>query len=210
MDTGDRDLVYFGEGIQDGLLDMLDSDQFSSASATSLALSRQGQKKLFSNINRYSEDLVLRPTDVSNSPALINRFGVVAVNSALEVDIFGHVNSTHVNGTSIINGIGGSGDFTRNAFISIIALPSSSRDSAYSRIVPMVPHVDHTEHETDIIITEHGIADLRGLSPLERGREMIETCADPEFKEALRQYLQRGESQDGHIPHDLESAFTWE
>lgn len=202
------DLVYFGEVVQDGLLNMIDAGQLDGASATSLALSKEGQTKLFADIERYADHLVLRPTDISNHPVLVDRFGVMAVNSALEVDIYGHVNSTHVNGTDLINGIGGSGDFSRNALVSIIALPSTTNNGDLSRIVPMVPHVDHTEHDIDIIITEHGVADLRGLSPVERAHAIIESCADPEYREALRKYLERGQQQNGHIPHDFETVFS--
>jgi len=208
MDLGDRDLVYFGEVIQDGLLEMIDAGQLSGASATTLALSANGQEKLFSDIEEYANDIVLRPTDISNNAALIDRFGVVAVNSALEVDIFGHVNSTHVNGTKLINGIGGSADFSRNAFVSVIALPSTASGGDISRIIPMAPHVDHTEHETDVVITEHGIADLRGLSPAERASEMVASCADPRYREDLREYLERG-ADVGHIPHDIETSYSW-
>jgi len=172
VDFGDRDLIYYGEVIQDGLLDLLDEGRLRSASATSLALSAAGQDRLFNHVDRYADDVVLRPADVSNSPVLIDRFGVVAVNSALEVDLYGHVNSTHVNGSRVLNGIGGSGDFTRNAPLSVIAL-SSTVSGDISRIVPMVTHVDHTEHDVDVIVTEQGVADLRGTSPVERAERLV-------------------------------------
>lgn len=206
---GPRDLVYYGEVIQDGLLDLLDTGQLQSASATSLALSSDGQNRLFEDVATYAKDIVLRPADVSNSPALIDRFGIIAVNSALEVDIYGHVNSTHINGSKIINGIGGSGDFTRNAILSIIALPSTAVGGDVSRIVPMVPHVDHTEHDVDVIVTEQGIADLRGASPVERAHLLVTECADPKFHDDLKAYLDKAETNGGHIPHDIESAFSW-
>jgi succinyl-CoA:acetate CoA-transferase len=208
-DLGARDFMYYGEVIQDGLLDLLDDGQLQSASATSLALSSDGQDQLFENTDRYAEDIVLRPADLSNSPALIDRFGVIAVNSALEVDIYGHINSTHVNGTKIINGIGGSGDFTRNAPLSIIALPSTAVGGEVSRIVPMVPHVDHTEHDVDVVVTERGIADLRGASPIERGGLLINKCAHPSFREELQEYLAEAKTKGGHIPQNIESAFSW-
>lgn len=208
-DFGDRDLVYYGEVIQDGLLDLIDDGQLRSASATSLALSTDGQDRLFENADRYVENIVLKSADLSNSPALINRFGVIAVNSALEVDIFGHVNSTHINGSNVINGVGGSGDFIRNAPLSIIALSSTAVGGDVSRIVPMVPHVDHTEHDVDIIITEQGIADLRGTSPRERAQLLITECAHPSFRDTLDDYLEQAETDGGHVPHNLETAFSW-
>ena len=208
-DFGDRELVYFGEVIQDGLLDLLDEGQLGAASATSLALSAEGQDRLFEDIDRYAEDIVLRPADVSNRPGLADRFGVVAVNSALEVDIYGHVNSTHVDGSQLLNGVGGSGDFTRNAPLSVIALPSTAAGGDISRVVPMVPHVDHTEHDVDVVVTEQGVADLRGTSPRERARLLVEECAHPDYRQQLREYRERAATGGGHAPHDLGRAFDW-
>lgn len=209
-DFGDRNLVYYGETIQDGLLDLLDEGSLYSASATSLGLSLEGQDRLFADASRYAEDIVLRPADISNNPAMINRFGVIAINSALEVDTYGHVNSTHVNGSHLLNGVGGSGDFTRNAPLSIIALPSTAKDGEFSRIVPMVPHVDHTEHDVDVVVTEQGTADLRGTSPRERARLLVSNCAHPSFRDRLETYLNRAETGGGHAPHDLDIVFSWE
>jgi succinyl-CoA:acetate CoA-transferase len=209
VDFGDRDVVYFGEVMQDGLLDMLDSGSLRSASAASLALSTEGQERLFGDIDRYAESVVLRPSDVSNSPELIRRFGVVAVNAALEVDVYGHANSTHIDGTHVVNGIGGSGDFVRNAHVSVIALGSTASGGAVSRIVPMVPHVDHTEHDFGIVVTEQGVADLRGLDPRERAERLVDNCAHPDVRADLRAYLDRAATGGGHIPHDLDTAFSW-
>lgn len=130
------------------------------------------------------------------------------MNSALEVDLYGNLNSTHLNGTQIVNGIGGSGDFNRNAMITVAALPSATRDGNISRVVPMVPHVDHTEHDVDIVVTDQGIADLRGKSPRERATEII-SVASPQFKEELQEYFNRGKSYGGHISHDIETALYW-
>ena len=208
-DLGGRDLIYFGEVIQDGLLDLLDEGKLTAASATSLALSSEGQERLFNNVDRYAEDVVLRPGDLSNSPTLIDRFGVVAVNSALEMDLFGHVNSTHLNGTRMMNGIGGSADFNRHAPVAVLALPSTAADGEISRIVPMVPHVDHTEHDIDVVVTEQGVADLRGKSPEEIATALIENCAHPDYREDLQEYLSRGLDSGGHVPHDIETALDW-
>lgn len=209
VDFGDRDVVYFGEVMQDGLLDMLDSGNLRAASAASLALSTEGQERLFDDIERYKESVVLRPSDISNSPELIRRFGVVAVNSALEVDVYGHANSTHLNGSHLVNGIGGSGDFIRNAHLSVVTLQSTAAGGDISRVVPMVPHVDHTEHDISVIVTEQGVADLRGLDPRERAEALVEHCAHPDYRPALQTYLNRADSTGGHMPHDLESALSW-
>lgn len=208
IEFGDRTVRYFGEVFQDGLLNMLDANRLTGASATSLALSRAGQERFFDGIDDYAEDVVLRPADLSNDPALIERFGVIGVNSAIEVDCYGNANATHVGGTRVISGIGGGGDFVRNSRLSIVALPSTAADGDISRIVPMTPHVDHTEHDVSVVVTEHGVADLRGCSPRERATKMIE-IADPSFREDLEAYQDRATLDGGHTPHDLETAFDW-
>lgn len=209
MEFGGRDVVYFGELIQDGLLDMLDAGRLESASATSLALTAEGQERLFADVERYAEDVVLRPADVSNDPGLIDRFGVVGVNSAVEFDVYGNVNSTHAGGTRAINGVGGSGDFNRNSLVTVCALPSTLRDGEMSRVVPMTFHVDHTEHDVDVFITEQGVADVRGLSPVERAELIVEECAHPSFRPDLRAYLEAARERGGHVPHDLVRAAEW-
>lgn len=209
LEFGDREAAYFGEVFQDGLLEMLDSGTFSFASATSLALSQAGRKRFFDELDSYVEDVVLRPASLSNSPALIERFGVVAINSALEVDIYGNVNSTHVGGSKILNAIGGSGDFNRHSPVAITALPSRTADGEVSRVVPMTPHIDHTEHDVDVIVTEQGVADLRGLVPTERAQVLIDNCAHPEDQPDLREYVGRSSEKGGHIPTDLETALDW-
>jgi succinyl-CoA:acetate CoA-transferase len=208
-DFGDRVVSYYGEVIQDGLLDMLDADRLASASAASLALSADGQRRLFADVEGYADRVVVRNADVSNNPTLIDRFGVVGVNSALEVDLYGHVNSTHVGGTHVVNGIGGSGDFTRTSTLSVIALGSTAKNGRIPRVVPMVPHVDHTEHDVNVVVTEQGVADLRGCSPRERAARLVQ-CAHPDYRDALDAYLDRAAGGGGNIPHDLDSAFDWQ
>lgn len=208
IEFGDRTVIYFGEVFQDGLLDMLDSGRLAGASATSLALSNAGQERFFDEIDQYAKNVVLRPADLSNNPALIERFGVIGVNSAIEVDCYGNANATHIGGTRMISGIGGGGDFVRNSRLSIIALPSTAAGGAVSRIVPMTPHVDHTEHDVSIVVTEHGVADLRGCSPRERATKII-AIADPTFRDDLKAYRDRAAGGSGQTPHDLETAFDW-
>lgn len=156
------------------------------------------------------EDIVLRPTDIANHPGLIEQFGVIGVDSAIEFDIYGNVNSTHVGGKRIMNGVGGSADFNRNALVTVCALPSSLDDGDVSRVVPMTFHVDHTEHDIDIFVTEQGVADVRGCSPTERAERIIEHCAHPDFTPELREYLEDVKRQDTHIPHDIERAAQWQ
>jgi len=208
VELGDRDAVYFGEVVQDGLLDLLDEGVLRGASATSLALSEAGQERFFAAIDDYAEDVVVRPADVSNAPELIDRFGVLGINSAVEVDLGGNVNATHLRGTHVVNGIGGGGDFARNCRLGVIALPATAADGDVSRVVPKAPHVDHTEHDASVVVTEHGVADLRGKSPRERA-EALTGIADPRYREDLAAYRERAESGGGNTPVDLETAFDW-
>ncbi len=135
----------------------------------------------------------------------MRRLGIVSINTAIEVDIFGNVNSTHVMGRQMMNGIGGSGDFTRNAYLSVFTCPSTAKGGKISTIVPLVSHMDHSEHSVQIVATEHGVADLRGRAPLERAELIINNCAHPEFREQLRAYLSM--VVGGHTPQTLGSAF---
>ncbi len=203
----DRDVAYFGEVLQDGVLDAIDDGLLGAASATSLALSDEGQARLFADLDRYAEAIVLRPADVSNDPGLVDSFGVVAVNGAVEVDLTGQVNSTHI-GTDLVGGIGGSGDFFRNALLSVAALPSTADGGALSRVVPRVAHVDHTEHDVDVVVTDQGVADLRGRSPRERMAAMLDV-AHPDFRDALATYHERALGRGGHTPGGFDLAADW-
>ena len=156
---------------------------------------------------RCNQKLVLRPQEVSNHPEVIRRLGLIALNTALEADIYGNVNSTHVRGSHMMNGIGGSGDFARNAFMAIFATKSVAKDGRISSIVPMVPHVDHNEHDVDILVTEQGLADLRGLAPRERALAVIDNCAHPSYRPLLRDYYHDALKYGGHTPLALERAF---
>jgi len=154
---------------------------------------------------------VLRPQEISNHPEVIRRLGCLAMNGMIEADIYGNINSTHIMGSRIQNGIGGSGDFTRNSYLSFFTSPSVAKGGAISTIVPMVSHVDHTEHDTHVIVTEQGLADLRGLSPKQRARLIIERCAHPDYRPQLADYFDRALrlSPGKHTPHLLEEALSF-
>jgi succinyl-CoA:acetate CoA-transferase len=208
-------LTAFTEVLQDGMLEMLKSGKLALASATALSLSRSGTREFLDHLDFYRQRIVLRPQEISNHPELIRRLGVIAMNGMIEADLYGNVNSTHVMGTRIMNGIGGSGDFARNAYLSMFLTASTAKGGAISCIVPMVSHVDHTEHDVQVIVTEQGLADLRGLSPRQRARVVIERCAHPDYRPALRDYVARAESagRSGkaglHTPHLLDEALSW-
>lgn len=204
-------LSFYSEVMQDGVLDLIDAGKADFASATSLSLSKEGMARLFGNLERYRGKLVLRDSEISNSPEVIRRLGVIAMNTAVEADLYGNVNSSHMNGTTVYNGIGGSGDYARSALVSIFMTPSVAKDGKISCIVPMVTHVDHCEHDVDVLVTEQGWADLRGLSPKERARLVIERCAHPDYKEQLRDYFERAcaLSHGAQTPHILSESFRF-
>jgi succinyl-CoA:acetate CoA-transferase len=204
-------LTAYTEVIQDGMLDMLRSGKLLSASATALSLSPAGLEEFNKNIDSYRHRILLRSQGISNHPEVIRRLGCLAMNGMIEADLYGNVNSTHIMGTRIMNGIGGSGDFARNAYISFFMAPSQAKQGAISTIVPMVSHVDHTEHDVHVIVTEQGLADLRGLSPKQRAQLIIQKCVHPDYKPVLQEYYRRAlELSPGkHTPHLLEEVFNW-
>jgi succinyl-CoA:acetate CoA-transferase len=206
-----NNLTAYTEVVQDGMLAMIRSGKLVMTSATAFSLSDGALEELNANIELYRERIILRPQEISNHPEVIRRLGVIAMNGMIEADIYGNVNSTHVMGSSIMNGIGGSGDFARNAYISIFMTPSQAKNGKISCIVPMASHVDHTEHDVQILVTEQGLADLRGLSPNQRAKVIIENCAHPTFKPALQDYHKRAfdRSYGKHTPHLLDEALSW-
>ncbi len=203
-------LHMYSEVLQDSAFALLDSGQMEFASATSITLSAEKTNEIVNNIGSYSGRIVLRPQEISNQPEVIRRLGVIAVNAALEADIYGNINSSHMGGTHMVNGIGGSADFARNAHLAIFVTKSLAKGGDVSAVVPFVPHVDHTEHDVDILITEHGVADLRGLAPRQGAPVIIDHCADPSYRDALHDYFTRAcEQQGGQTPHLLDEAFSW-
>lgn len=198
----------YSEVLQDSVLDLIDMGRVRSASGSAMTLSEKARHRFLNEIYRYREKIVLRPVEISNSPEVIRRLGVIAINTAIEVDIYGQVNSTHVMGNQMMNGIGGSGDFLRNGSLSMIVTPSTAKDGLISAIVPMVSHVDHSEHSVDIVVTEYGLVDTRPLTPRQVAEQIITKCAHPDFRDQLRDYYQRAvQERGGHEPHILEKAF---
>lgn len=202
-------LQMYSEVLQDSTFALLDSGKLAFASASSITLSEEYAARVLQHLDQYKDRLVLRPQEISNHPEVIRRLGIVAINTALEFDIYGNVNSTHVNGTDMVNGIGGSGDFARNAYLSVFVGKSLAKDGAISSVVPMVSHVDHTEHDVDILVTENGLADLRELAPRERAIAIIANCVHPTYRAQLADYFDRASARGGHTPHILEEALSW-
>lgn len=196
----------YTEVVQDAVMELMEQGECSFASTCALAFSDETVLRFMDNINFFRDKLLMRPGEISNHPEIVRRLGVIAMNTALECDIYGNVNSTHVNGTKMMNGIGGSGDFCRNAYLSIFLCPSTQKNGAISTIVPMVTHVDHSEHSVKVIVTDQGVADLRNLSSDQRAKSIIENCVHPDYKQLMWDYLKI--AKKGHTPHNLRAAFA--
>jgi len=196
----------YTEVLQDSVVPLLQSGRCSFASTCALTLTPEKMREVTSNLEFFRSRILMRPQEISNHPEVVRRLGIISMNTAIEVDIFGNVNSTHIMGRQMMNGIGGSGDFTRNAYLSVFSCPSTAKDGKISTIVPRVSHMDHSEHSVQIVVTEHGVADLRGLDPHERARLIINRCAHPDFREQLNAYLHL--DIDGHTPLSLSRAFA--
>ncbi len=194
----------YTEVIQDSVVGLMKEGRIKFASGCSLTVGADKLQDIIDHMDFFKDKIVLRPQEISNNPEVARRLGLITINTAIEADIYGNINSTHICGTKMMNGIGGSGDFTRNAYISIYTTPSTAKDGAISSFVPMVSHVDHSEHSVKIIITEHGIADLRGKSPIERAHEIINNCVDPQYRPMLNEYLSK--CKTAHTPHNFDFA----
>lgn len=197
----------YSEVIQDAVIDLLKQERCSFVTGTSLTVTDSVLQDVYDNLEDYRDRILLRPQEITNNPEIVRRLGIISVNTALEADIFGNVNSTHVLGQKMMNGIGGSGDFTRAAYISIFTCPSVAKGGTISAIVPLCSHIDHSEHSVQVLITEHGVADLRGKDPRERAEAVINHCVDPSYRDLIWQYYHL--TENGHTPQSFRSAFAF-
>lgn len=203
-------LTMYSEVLQDSTFDLIDAGKLHFASAASITVSEACYHKVFNHLDKYRDKILLRPQSISNAAEVIRRLGVIGINTAIDFDIYGNVNSSHIAGTHMMNGIGGSGDFARNAHISIFVTQAASKDNTISHVLPMVSHVDHNEHNVDVLVTDMGYADLRGLAPRERALKIINQCAHPDYRDELRSYFERAvKLVGGQTPHLLDEAFSW-
>ncbi|WP_392665006.1 acetyl-CoA hydrolase/transferase family protein [Amaricoccus sp. B4] len=211
LDSPFEGMTAFTEVIQDGMIDLLDAGKLAMASATAFSLSPEMAERFNAEAARFRDKLILRPQEISNHPELVRRLGCIAMNGLIEADIYGSVNSTHVMGSRIQNGIGGSGDFARNAYVSIFMTPSTAKGGKISAIVPQASHVDHISQDVQVIVTEQGLADLRGLSPKQRARLIIENCAHPDYRPGLEDYFARATAKSfgQHAPCLPAEALSW-
>ncbi|HJO94170.1 MAG TPA: succinate CoA transferase [Victivallales bacterium] len=197
--------MMYTEVLQDSLVKLMEDEKLIGASTCALTITPKSLEKIYSNMDYFAKKIVLRPQSISNSPIFASKLGVIAINTALEADIYGNINSTHVLGTKMMNGIGGSADFARNAYLSIFVCPAIAKQGKISAIVPMCTHVDSSEHSVDIIITDRGVADLRAKSPKDRAMEIIKNCVHPAYKNYLMNYFNALPAN--HIRHDLAKCF---
>jgi succinyl-CoA:acetate CoA-transferase len=212
IDAPFENMTAYTEVLQDGMLDLMETGKLRVASATAFSLSPDAAAGLNARMDAFRERIILRPQEISNHPEVIRRLGCIAMNGMIEADMYGAVNSTHVMGSRIQNGIGGSGDFARNAFISVFMSPSTAKGGKISTIVPHVSHTDHIMQDVQVIVTEQGLADLRGLSPKQRAKVVIQNCAHPDYRDALADYFARaqgGGSYGLQTPMLLDEAFSW-
>lgn len=202
-------LTVYSEVLQDSTFDLIDAGKLDFASGSSMTVSEACYTRVFGDFEKYKHKILLRPQDITNAAEVIQRLGVIAINTALECDIYGNVNSSHIAGSQIVNGIGGSADFAQNSYLSIFVTESICKGGTISRILPMVTHVDHSEHDVDIIVTERGLADLRGLAPRQKAEAIIQNCVHPDYQYMLSDYFTQACKKGGHTPHLLEVAFEW-
>jgi len=211
IDAPFGNMTAYTEVIQDGMIDLLASGKLRMASATAFSLSPEAAHEVNANMAAYRDRMILRPQEISNHPEVIRRLGCIAMNGLIEADLYGNVNSTHVMGSKMQNGIGGSGDFARNSYLSIFMTPSTAKGGAISAIVPHVSHVDHITQDVQVIVTEQGLADLRGLAPRKRAELIIANCAHPDYRPALTDYFTRARagSLGQHSPMLPGEALAW-
>lgn len=147
-----------------------------------------GTRRLYDFAHRNPAISVSPPSQTHNLDIIAKIDAFASINSAIEVDLTGQVNAEEANGL-YVGGLGGQLDFMRGANASkggraIVALPATARGGAISRIVPSVTTVTCPRGDVDAIITEFGVAELRGKSLGERRRSMIAIAA-PQFRDQL-------------------------
>jgi len=213
-DSPFQKIRFWTEVFQDGMMRYVENDEkFEGASATAVSFSQSANDEFYRLFAKCREKVTLRPMWLSNNGELITRMFVIAMNTPIEVDIYGHVNSTHVDGSKVINGLGGSGDFFRHAYLSIVHTPSVRKlkdGRVVSCVLPYVRHIDHTEHDIHCVVTEQGFAvNLQIRSAHRRAEEIIEKCAHPHFQPILREYLKTAGNGDEPRMSSMDALQGW-
>ena len=208
-DSPFQNIHYFCGGVSEPVIHMLANGKVASISTGGVVLNARVDE-ILRNIDHVKDRFVLRNGDITNSAEVVARLGLVALNTGIEIDIYGNVNSSHIHGSTVVNGIGGGADFAHNADLSIILIPSTAKLGSISCIVPMASHIDICEHDVDVVITEHGVADVRGLDDIGRAEKIIENCTGGVYQNQLATYLRLAVNRCGaHHPQLPLEAFDW-
>lgn len=200
--TNKHDLGVHTEMIGDGILTLIDSGAVTNRKKNYLpgkmvATFALGSKKLYQLMDR-NPALEIHPVDFTNDPYLASQNdNLVAINATLQIDLLGQCGSESL-GHVPYSGTGGQSDFVRAANRSrggkaFIVLPSTAKGDSISRIVPMLTpgtHVSTSKNDINYVVTEFGVAQLRGKSAGQRAREMI-SIAHPNFRTELTEAARR-------------------
>ena len=216
-----ENIKFYCGALQEPMLDMLESGKASQISGGAFAMTQAGQKR-FSEIkeemdsiadlrislnggtahegDRLADKLVLRNMEVANSLIATSSVGLIALNTGIEMDIYGNLNTSHILGRKVVNGIGGGASFAECSALSVMLMPSARKDGAISTFVESTGHVDIVHHDVDVVISEQGIADLRGKTDIEAAQLIISNCVHPDYKDKLADYLDEAIARGGHHP----------
>jgi acetyl-CoA hydrolase len=201
VETSIPSYTMYSEVLHDSVIEAIKCGNISFARGAAVTVPQEYLGEIYRNYDFFNTRLILKPQEISNHPEIILRLGIISINVALETDICGNVNSTHVFGHNVVNGIARSADFARNSQVSIFSLKSTGKDGKISAIMPFGSHLDHSEHSTKVAVIEGGVADLRGKDPRQRGYEIVNNCAYPSYRDLLHRYLSIASRR--HIPFSL-------
>ena len=194
--TDKRDLGVHTEMIGDGIMTLVESGAVTNRRKNHLpvriiATFGLGSRKLYDFMHR-NPGLEMHPVDFTNDPYLAGRNdNLISINGSMQVDLFGQCGSES-QGFKPYSGTGGQTDFVRAANRSrggksFIVLPSTAKDDTISRIAPVLSpgtHVSTSKNDVNYVVTEHGVAQLRGKTAKERARALL-GIAHPRFRDEL-------------------------
>ncbi len=200
--SGKHDLGIHTEMIGDGILSLIECGAVTNRRKNHhpgkvLATFALGSAKLYRFMDR-NPALEMHPVNITNDPALAGRNDkLVAINATLQIDLLGQCGSESL-GSLPYSGTGGQSDFVRaanrsNGGKAFIVLPSTAKGDAISRIVPVLSpgtHVSTSKNDIDHVVTEYGVAQLRGKPAKQRALALI-AIAHPDFRAELREQARR-------------------